>query len=191
MKKETSKNSQLDREVSDMLRLARQTHRRHLKQMPVLTDEQLEKLYFGWCRPQEEVPPVKEPRHRLAWQQVLSALFCLVVAGGCVVYLCGSDDVPMRVLMAVLATLGTLMAVWSLFPQLSSLFPLYVEECADEELAYADMGMKRCAPIGVTLLLVLLFVFRQPVGDGYSIAMMDGSRMEAVDDITYIWACAA
>ena len=192
MKQETrNKEAQSEREVRDMLRLAKQTRQRQLEQLPMLTDERLARLYDGWCRNHVEVPPVKEPRHRLAWQQVLSALVCLAATGGCMVYLYGSDDVPMRILMVVLAALGTLLAVWSLFPRLSSLFPLYVEECADEELAYADMGMKRCAPIGVTLLLVLLFVFRQPVGDGYLIALVDGIRIEAVGDITYMLACTA
>ena len=170
------------------LRQAWRSHRRQSLGQPFLSDEDLGRLCAEFCGERDCVPTLKGLERPLAWHQVLSALICLAAAAGCVVYMCGSDDVPMRVLTAATAVFGLLLAVWSLFPRLSLLFPLYAEECAASGLPYVGMGLRRCAPVGVTILLVVLYVFPQPVGDGYQITTVCASRIGVVDNVTYLLA---
>lgn len=187
--KETDFEQQFD-ELAQ-LREAWQEHKRHVGDLPGLSDEALQRLFADYCRQHGgALPPTR--RRTLVWQQVLSAVVCLAAAVCCAVVCVRMwDDLPYRLLLGVVAAGSLLSAVWCVCPHYWLLFRCYRRERL--ETAYADgrpphvgYAVRSLLPLGVVAFVILAIAARVPIGDGYNMATASFSRLGAVDNITLL-----
>ena len=190
------RKNQSQQDPLEQLRQEWEVHKERVSGLPFLTDEELKKIYDDYCASHDEVPPLELPepltrkrRRPWGWTQVLSAAVCLSASVWSVA-LCGrlGYDRPMLVMLCAIAVGGVLLAVQCLFPQASPLYRQYCRECGYGARPYASFGLRRMAPIGVTALAVLLLAVRLPIGDGYYITAMGGSRLATVGSVGYLIA---
>ena len=168
-----------------MLRQAWQAHEEHVRQLPGLDEEQLERLYDDYRRRSHPSTPLAEKTLAIGWTQVLSALACLGTAvwGGVVVGQVG-DDQPLRVMVTALVALSLLLALHCFHPQSSPLFQRYREEIASiGRPPAATFGFRRVLPVCAMLLVTFSLASLLTIGDGYHIATMGDCRLAAINDI--------
>ena len=156
-----------------------------VSKLPPLTDEELDRLLADYCVTHGEMP--KQPprgRRPWVWTQVLSAAVCLGAAVWSLV-LCGrlGDDLIMRTILYAIAVGGLLLAIQSIFPHLSPLFRRYCGERGVGKRPYVSFGLHTMVPVGITFMAVLVFAAGVPMGDGYYMTTMGGSRLAHISSI--------
>ena len=174
-----------------LLRKAWQEHKQHVRELPGLGDEALQRLYADYCRQHGEALPSTH-RHTLVWQQVLSAVVCLAAAA-CSVVVCVRlwDDLPYRLLLAVVAAGSLLSAVWCVWPHYWLLFRCYRRErletaYSDGRPPYVGYTVRSLLPLGAVAFVILTIATQVPIGDGYSMTVASLSRQGAVDNVTLL-----
>ena len=175
-------------DILSMLRLARQAHEERVRQLPGLSDEQLEELFAEFCREHHPLEPLKKRANPIAWTQVLPALMCLGIAvlGGVV---CRQvwDDRALRTMVLALSALSLFLVLHCLRPQTSSLFRRYsIEAINDRQPPAATFGLKRVLPFCAILLLTFGLVSTLTVGDGYHITAQGNLRLASINNINSI-----
>ena len=188
--KTKSKQLQPDDPLEE-LKLAWEQHKEYVRNLPFLTDEQLQRLFEAYCASHDGVPPLARKRRRpLVWTRVLSAALCLCVAV-CSIVLCGrlGDDRPVRVMLCAIAVASLLLVVYSLYPYIEPPYRRFCRECEDGRRPFASFGIGHVVSVGMAFVVVLVFAALMPIGDGFHIVTVGGgSRLASINSVGYIMA---
>ena len=173
----------------ELLREAWQAQEQRVRELPGLDDEELKQLFADFRKEYGEVPPLTARRSQ-RWQQVLTAVACLVAAGCCAVACARMwDDMPYRLLLGVTATGSALCAVWCVYPYSWILFRQYRRERFEtarvgKRPSPAGYAIRCVLPLAATAFAIICIATLTPVGDGYHIAMLQPGRLGAVANVT-------